>query len=54
MPDSTEPEQWQMALRFRPSPMVLAVMPSLKGTDSLTGNILFNSSKKQLNCYPAR
>jgi translocation and assembly module TamB len=49
MPDSTEPEQWQMALRFRPSPLVLAVMPSLKGTDSLTGNILFNSSKKQLN-----
>ena len=48
-PDSTEPEQWQMALRFRPSPIVLAVMPSLTGTDTLTGNILFNSSKKELN-----
>ena len=49
MPDSTEPEQWQMALRLRPSPLVLAVMPSLKGTDSLTGNIQFNSAKKDLN-----
>ncbi|HEX3767027.1 MAG TPA: translocation/assembly module TamB domain-containing protein, partial [Puia sp.] len=49
MPDSTEPEQWRMALRLRPSPIVLAAMPSLKGTDSLTGNIIFNSSKKQLN-----
>jgi hypothetical protein len=49
MPDSTEPEQWQMALRLRPSPIVLAAMPSLKGTDSLTGNIQYNSAKKNLN-----
>jgi hypothetical protein len=49
MPDSTEPEQWRMALRLRPSPIVLAVMPSLKGTDSLTGHIDFNSAKKNLN-----
>jgi translocation and assembly module TamB len=49
MPDSTEPEQWQMALRFRPSPIVLVAIPSLKGTDSLTGNIRYNSMKKNLN-----
>src|SRR5579863_5164012 len=49
MPDSTEAEQWQMALRFRPSPIVLAAMPSLKGTDSLTGNIRYNSKQKSLN-----
>lgn len=45
--DTTEPEQWQMALELRPSPLVLAVMPSLKGSDSLTGHILFNSTKKE-------
>ena len=49
MPDTTEPEKWKMALRLRPSPLVLAVMPSLEGTDSLTGNIQFNSAKKDLN-----
>ena len=47
--DSTQPEQWQMAVRFRPSPLVLSVMPSLKGTDSLAGNIQFNSTRKDLN-----
>jgi TamB, inner membrane protein subunit of TAM complex len=46
--DTTEPEQWQMALEWRPSPLVLAIMPSLKGSDSLTGHISFNSSKKDL------
>ncbi len=49
MPDSTEPEQWEMALRLRPSPIVLVAMPSLKGTDSLTGSIRYNSAKKNLN-----
>ena len=47
-PDSTEPEQWQMAIRMRASPMVLTLVPSLKGTDSLTGRVLFNSAKKDL------
>jgi translocation and assembly module TamB len=49
IPDSTEPEQWNMALRLRPSPIVLTAMPSLMGTDSLTGNIQYNSGKKSLN-----
>ena len=47
--DTTEPEQWQMSLELRPSPLVLAVMPSLKGSDSLTGHIVFNSTKKDFN-----
>ncbi len=47
--DTTQPENWNMAVRMRPSPLVLAVMPSLAGTDSLTGNIHFNSTKKDLN-----
>jgi hypothetical protein len=48
-PGSTEAEQWQMTLLFRPSPLLLAMMPSFTGSDSLTGNIRFNSSKKDLN-----
>ena len=45
--DSTEPEQWQMNLRVRPSPLVLTLMPSLKGSDSLSGKINFNSAKRE-------
>ncbi len=47
--DTTEPEQWQVSLELRPSPLVLAVVPTLKGSDSLTGHIVFNSSKKDFN-----
>jgi hypothetical protein len=47
--DTSQAENWNMAVRMRPSPLVLAVMPSLAGTDSLTGNIHFNSAKKDLN-----
>ncbi len=47
--DTTEPENWKMSLELRPSPLVLAVMPSLKGSDSLAGYIIFNSSKKDFN-----
>jgi hypothetical protein len=45
----TDPEQWRMDIRLRPSPLVLAAIPSLKGTDSLSGFIEFNSEKKDLN-----
>ncbi|HEY4936592.1 MAG TPA: hypothetical protein VII44_08425, partial [Puia sp.] len=48
-PGSMEPEQWLMTLELRPSPLVLAVIPSLKGSDSLKGFIRFNSLKKELN-----
>ncbi|HEY4966378.1 MAG TPA: translocation/assembly module TamB domain-containing protein, partial [Puia sp.] len=47
--DSTDEEQWQMNLRFRPSPLVLTLVPSLKGTDSLTGRMVFNSTDRKLN-----
>ena len=46
--DSTEAEKWQIALTVRPSPLVLALMPSLRGTDSLTGFFQFNSAAKDL------
>ncbi len=45
-PENTEPENWQMDLILRPSPLVLTIMPSLRGTDSLNGNIRYNSVKK--------
>jgi hypothetical protein len=48
-PDSTEPENWQMALLIRPSPLVMAMMPALKGSDSLKANISFNSAKRDFN-----
>lgn len=43
------PEQWQMNLRLRPSPLALAYMPSLKGTDSIVAQISFNSDRNALN-----
>ncbi len=49
VPDSTEPERWRMTLLLKPSPLVLAMMPALKGTDSVSGNIQFNSREKDLN-----
>jgi len=36
-------QEWRMQLRFRTSPLVLAYMPSLKGTDTVTGLLYFNS-----------
>jgi TamB, inner membrane protein subunit of TAM complex len=42
------PEQWQMNLKLRLSPLVLAYMPSLKGTDSIGAQISFNSDRNDL------
>jgi translocation and assembly module TamB len=47
--DSTSPEQWQMTFTLRPSPIVLTLMPSIMGTDSVTGHIRFNSTTKDLS-----
>ena len=42
--DSAFTEQdWKMQLQFRVSPLVLAYMPSLKGTDTIGGIIYFQS-----------
>ena len=48
-PDSSGAERWQMVLTLRPSPLVLTLMPSLRGTDSLTGKIQFNSKNRDFN-----
>ena len=45
-PDNTEPQQWQMDFRLRPSPLVLTLMPSLRGSDSLSGRIVFDSRNR--------
>jgi hypothetical protein len=42
------PEQWQMDLKLRVSPLVLAYMPTLKGTDSIGAQIAFNSDRNDL------
>jgi TamB, inner membrane protein subunit of TAM complex len=47
--DSTfSPQNWVLQLHVRPSPLVLAYMPSLKGTDSLGALVSFNSGKNDL------
>jgi translocation and assembly module TamB len=42
------PQDWQMRLHLRASPIVLALMPSLKGTDSIGAQIAFNSDRGDL------
>ena len=49
IPDSTEAEQWEMDLHFKPSPLLLVLMPDLEGTDTLSGHVRFNSTNKNLN-----
>ena len=41
-------QNWRMTLALRPSPLVLEILPALKGTDSVRGNIAFNSVEKKL------
>lgn len=41
-------QDWQMQLRVRMSPLVLALMPSLKGTDSINARMVFSSSRNDL------
>ncbi len=38
-------QDWSMRFNFRPSPLVLAYMPSLKGTDSIGAVLTFDSRK---------
>ncbi len=42
-------QDWQMKATLRPSPLVLAFMPSLKGTDSIGAFISFNGAQKNLH-----
>jgi translocation and assembly module TamB len=41
-------QDWTMRLNLRVSPIVLALMPSLKGTDSIGAQIAFNSDRRDL------
>lgn len=42
-------QQWQMNVHFRPSPLVLQLMPELKGTDTVGAKISFNSEQNNLD-----
>lgn len=42
-------QNWKLDMHLRPSPLVLQLMPDLKGTDSVTANIAFSSAEEQLN-----
>jgi hypothetical protein len=47
------PQDWTMSLNFRPSSLVLAYMPALKGTDSLGGMVSFHSAQNDLHVHLA-
>ena len=47
--DTTEAANWQLKWVMRPSPIVLTLAPSVKGTDSLTGTLYFNSREKKFD-----
>ena len=47
----TDAQQWNLSVLLKPSPLVLAMIPSLKGSDSVAGNITFNSEKKDLQVH---
>jgi len=42
-------QDWTMTMHLRASPLVLAMMPSLKNTDSLGGVMVFNSDRNDLH-----
>ncbi|MEP7319159.1 MAG: translocation/assembly module TamB domain-containing protein [Panacibacter sp.] len=43
------PQQWQMDMHLRTSPLVLQFMPELKGTDTIGAKITFNSEQNNLD-----
>jgi len=42
------PQDWQLHLRIRPSPVLLNYIPSLKGSDTLGARVFFNSDAHDL------
>jgi hypothetical protein len=42
------PEDWRLRMQLRTSPLLLALMPSLRGTDTLGGVIAYNSDRADL------
>ncbi|MBS1597740.1 MAG: translocation/assembly module TamB [Bacteroidetes bacterium] len=47
--ENITPENWQLQFSFHPSPVVLAYMPSLKGSDSVHAVLQFNSQANDLD-----
>jgi hypothetical protein len=41
-------QDWALRIQLRPSPLVLAVLPSLRGTDTVGGVMTFNSEQDDL------
>lgn len=48
-PSPVSPQNWQLQMLLKPSPLVLQYMPQLKGTDSITANLNFNSASHHLD-----
>jgi hypothetical protein len=42
-------QDWTMQIHLRTSPLVLGILPSLKGTDSIGGRMVFNSQQNDLH-----
>ncbi|BAV10336.1 hypothetical protein FLA_6398 [Filimonas lacunae] len=42
-------QNWTLDMHLRPSPLVLQLMPNVKGTDSIAGLIQYNSAEEKLN-----
>lgn len=43
------PEDWRLRVQLRTSPLVLGLMPSLRGSDTLGGVITYNSDRNDLH-----
>ena len=41
-------QDWQLQMHFRVSPLVVTLMPSLKGTDTVAAQLAFNSDRNDL------
>ena len=49
VPEKITPQNWELKLLLRPSPILLAYNPKLRGSDSVTVSMGFNSSANDLH-----
>jgi len=47
--ENISPQRWQMQFTFRPSPVALLYMPAIKGSDSVTALVQFDSEAHDLD-----
>jgi len=47
-PATITPEDWKLTARFQASPLVLQMMPALRGTDTIHAELQFNSRENDL------